>query len=125
MIVVCVRVSNTTSWTYGLTVGNHYVIDSSDSNRLGLVNDFKVKYYYDTFYIPMHNEITDDTGKVISLAEVSDYNIIYVGGLSPNLTYGKSYSTLKLNNSDVSDKYFYIINDSGDMVGKRKSDNLS
>jgi hypothetical protein len=46
----------------------------------------------------MHNEITDDTGKVISLAEVSDYNIIYVGGLSPNLTYGKSYSTLKLNN---------------------------
>jgi hypothetical protein len=73
----------------------------------------------------MHNEITDDTGKVISLAEVSDYNIIYVGGLSPNLTYGKSYSTLKLNNSDVSDKYFYIINDSGDMVGKRKSDNLS
>jgi hypothetical protein len=81
MIVVCVRVSNTTSWTYGLTVGNHYeVIDSSDSNRLGLVNDFKVKYYYDTFIYPMHNEITD-TGKVISLAEVSDYNIIYVGGL--------------------------------------------
>jgi hypothetical protein len=52
----------------------------------------------------MHNEITDDTGKVISLAEVSDYNIIYVGGLSPNLTYGKSYSTLKLNNS------MYLIN---------------
>jgi hypothetical protein len=52
MIVVCVRVSNTTSWTYGLTVGNHYeVIDSSDSNRLGLVNDFKVKYY-DTLYTP-------------------------------------------------------------------------
>jgi hypothetical protein len=75
MIVVCVRVSNTTSWTYG-PVGNHYeVIDSSDSNRLGLVNDFKVKYYY-TFLYPMHNEITDDTGKVISLAEVSDYNII-------------------------------------------------
>jgi hypothetical protein len=24
----------------------------------------------------------------------------------------------------MSDKYFYIINDSGDMVGKRKSDNL-
>jgi hypothetical protein len=65
MIVVCVRVSNTTSWTYGPTVGNHYeVIDSSDSNRLGL-NDFKVKYYYDTFIYPMHNEITDDTGKVI------------------------------------------------------------
>jgi hypothetical protein len=38
----------------------------------------------------MHNEITDDTGKVISLAEVSDYNI-YVGGLSPNLTYGKRF----------------------------------
>jgi hypothetical protein len=36
-------VSNTTSWTYGPTVGNHYeVIDSSDSNRLGLVNDFKL-----------------------------------------------------------------------------------
>jgi hypothetical protein len=35
----------------------------------------------------MHSEITDDTGKVISLAEVSDYNIIYVGG--PNLTYGR------------------------------------
>jgi hypothetical protein len=50
----------------------------------------------------MHNEITDDTGKVISLAEVN-YNI-YVGGLSPNLTYGKSYSTLKLNNS------MYLIN---------------
>jgi hypothetical protein len=71
----------------------------------------------------MHNEITDDTGKVYHI-EVSDYNIIYVGGLSPNLTYGKSYSTLKLNNS----MYLinnYIINDSGDMVGKRKSDNLS
>jgi hypothetical protein len=25
-----------------------------------------------TFIYPMHNEITDDTGKVISLAEVSD-----------------------------------------------------
>jgi hypothetical protein len=103
MIVVCVRVSNTTSWTYGLTVGNHYeVIDSSDSNRLGLVNDFKVKYYYDTFIYPMHNEITDDTGKVISLAEVSDYNIIYVGGLSPNLTYGKLfYIKIKYDATDL------------------------
>jgi hypothetical protein len=44
-MIVVLGVSNTTSWTYGLTVGNHYeVIDSSDSNRLGLVNDFKVKY---------------------------------------------------------------------------------
>jgi hypothetical protein len=32
--------------------------------------------------------------------------------------------TLKLNNSDVSDKYFYIINDSGGYGYKRKSDNL-
>jgi hypothetical protein len=66
----------------------------------------------------MHNEITDDTGKVISLAEVSDYNIIYVGGLSPNLTYGKSYSTLKLNPMYLINTY--IIN-GGDMVGKRKN----
>jgi hypothetical protein len=137
MIVVCVRVSNTTSCTYGLTVGKHYeVIDSSDSNSLGLINDFKVKSYYDTFIDPMYNEITDDTGKVISLAEVSDYNIIYVGGLTPNLTYGKSYFTLKLRKYDVvyamsglviccfPSSYFYIINDVGDVVGKRKSDNL-
>jgi hypothetical protein len=68
----------------------------------------------------MHNEITDDTGKVISLAEVSDYNIIYVGGLSPNLTYGKSFYIKIYNSMYVSDKYFYIINDSGDMVGKRE-----
>jgi hypothetical protein len=130
MIVVCVRVSNTSS-TYGLTVGNHYeVIDSSDSNRLGLVNDFGIESYYDTSIDPMYNEITDDTGKVISLAEVSDYNIIYVGGLTPYLTYGKSYSTLKLGKYDVVYEmflpglYFYIINDIGDVVGKRKSDNL-
>jgi hypothetical protein len=123
MIVVCVRVSNTT--TYGLTTGNHYeVIDSSDSNRLSLINDFGIESYYDTFIDPMYNEITDDTGKVISLAEVSDYNIIYVGGLTRYLTYGKTYSILKLNNHDVSSLYFYIINDVGDMFGKRKKDNL-
>jgi hypothetical protein len=51
--------------------------------------------------------------------------VIIICGLSPNLTYGKSYSTLKLNNYDAADNNFYIINDSGDMVGKRKSDNLS
>jgi hypothetical protein len=123
MIVVCVRVSNTT--TYGLTTGNHYeVIDSSDSNRLSLINDFGIESYYDTFIYPMYNEITDYTGKVISLAEVSDYNIIYVGGLTRYLTYGKTYSILKLNNHDVSSLYFYIINDVGDMFGKRKKDNL-
>ena len=123
MIVVCVRVSNTT--TYGLTTGNHYeVIDSSDSNRLSLINDFGIESYYDTFIDPMYNEITDYTGKVISLAEVSDYNIIYVGGLTRYLTYGKTYSVLKLNNHDVSSLYFYIINDVGDMFGKRKKDNL-
>mgnify|MGYP003644234092 FL=1 len=123
MIVVCVRVSNNT--TYGLTTGNHYeVIDSSDSNRLSLINDFGIESYYDTFIDPMYNEITDYTGKVISLAEVSDYNIIYVGGLTRYLTYGKTYSILKLNNHDVSSLYFYIINDVGDMFGKRKKDNL-
>jgi hypothetical protein len=85
-----------------ITVGNHYeVIDSSDSNRLGLVND-KLSIMI-LLYTPCIMS-ADDTGKVISLAEVSDYNIIYVGGLSPNLTYGKSYSTLKLNNS--MHKYF-------------------
>jgi hypothetical protein len=30
--------------------------------------------------------------------------LLYAGGLSPNLTYGKSYSTLKLNN------LMYLIN---------------
>jgi hypothetical protein len=122
MIVVCVRVSNNT--TYGLTTGNHYeVIDSSDSNRLSLINDFGIEAYYDTF-IDSSYEITDGTGKVRLLAEVSDYNIIYVGGLTRYLTYGKTYSILKLNNHDVSSLYFYIINDSGYMFGKRKKDNL-
>jgi hypothetical protein len=52
MIVVC-RVSNTTSWTYGPTVGNHYeVIDSSDSNRLGLVNDLKLSIIMIFLYTP-------------------------------------------------------------------------
>ena len=122
MIVVCVRVSNTT--TYGLTTGNHYeVIDSSDSNRLSLINDFGIESYYDTFIDPSY-DITDYTGKARLLAEVSDYNIIYVGGLTRYLTYGKTYSILKLNNHDVSSLYFYIINDVGDMFGKRKKDNL-